>query len=61
MTGSGRSENLGERADQEKNPMPFDGERLIFDGFDPIVEFRFPTAGYSVQALGPFISPRSLG
>jgi uncharacterized protein YbaA (DUF1428 family) len=27
-----------ERMDHEKNPMPFDGKRLIFGGFDPIVE-----------------------
>ena len=27
-----------ERMDQEKNPMPFDGTRLIFGGFEPIVE-----------------------
>mgnify|MGYP000603269504 CR=1 FL=1 len=28
-----------ERMDMEKNPMPFDGKRLIFGGFKPIVEF----------------------
>jgi uncharacterized protein YbaA (DUF1428 family) len=28
-----------ERMDPEKNPMPFDGKRLIFGGFEPIVEF----------------------
>jgi uncharacterized protein YbaA (DUF1428 family) len=27
-----------ERMDPAKNPMPFDGNRLIFGGFDPIVE-----------------------
>ncbi len=27
-----------ERMDMEKNPMPFDGKRLIFGGFAPIVE-----------------------
>jgi len=27
-----------ERMDQEKNPMPFDGMRLIFGGFSPVVE-----------------------
>ena len=26
------------RMDPEKNPMPFDGNRLIFGGFAPIVE-----------------------
>ena len=27
-----------ERMDLEKNPMPFDGKRLIFGGFVPIIE-----------------------
>ena len=27
-----------DRMDPEKNPMPFDGKRLIFGGFTPIVE-----------------------
>ena len=27
-----------ERMDPEKNPMPFDGKRLIYGGFEPIVE-----------------------
>lgn len=27
-----------ERMDPEKNPMPFDGKRLIYGGFMPIVE-----------------------
>lgn len=27
-----------ERMDMERNPMPFDGARLIFGGFKPIVE-----------------------
>ena len=27
-----------ERMDPAKNPMPFDGKRLIFGGFEPIVE-----------------------
>lgn len=27
-----------ERMDPKKNPMPFDGKRLIFGGFEPIVE-----------------------
>ncbi len=26
------------RMDPEKNPMPFDGNRLIFGGFTPVVE-----------------------
>ena len=26
------------RMDPEKNPMPFDGKRLIFGGFAPVVE-----------------------
>ena len=27
-----------ERMDPEKNPAPFDGQRLIYGGFEPIVE-----------------------
>lgn len=27
-----------DRMDPEKNPMPFDGKRLIFGGFEPVVE-----------------------
>ena len=27
-----------ERMDPEKNPMPFDGARLIYGGFEPIIE-----------------------
>lgn len=27
-----------ERFSQEKNPMPFDGKRMIFGGFAPVVE-----------------------
>ena len=27
-----------ERMDQEKNPMPFDGKRMIYGGFRPIVD-----------------------
>lgn len=31
-------EKADPRMDPEKNPMPFDGKRLIFGGFEPIVE-----------------------
>ena len=37
----GRMDELGktdERVDPAKNPMPFDGKRLIYGGFEPIVE-----------------------
>ncbi len=27
-----------ERMDPEKNPMPFDGKRLIFGGFKPVID-----------------------
>ena len=27
-----------ERLDPQKNPMPFDGKRLIYGGFEPVVE-----------------------
>lgn len=29
-----------ERMDHEKNPMPFDGKRLIFGGFAPVAELK---------------------
>jgi uncharacterized protein YbaA (DUF1428 family) len=28
------------RMDPEKNPMPFDGKRMIFGGFAPILELK---------------------
>ncbi len=28
------------RMDPEKNPMPFDGKRMIFGGFDAVVELK---------------------
>lgn len=28
-----------ERMDKHKNPMPFDGKRMIFGGFNPVVEY----------------------
>ena len=28
------------RFDQEKNPMPFDGRRMIYGGFTPVVDNR---------------------
>lgn len=28
------------RMDQEKNPVPFDGKRMIFGGFAPLVDVR---------------------
>ena len=28
------------RMDQEKNPMPFDGKRLIYGGFTPVTELK---------------------
>ena len=33
-------EKADPRMDPEKNPMPFDGTRLIYGGFSPIVEVR---------------------
>ena len=29
-----------ERMSQEKNPMPFDGKRLVFGGFTPVVTLK---------------------
>lgn len=33
-------DNGDPRMDPEKNPMPFDGKRMIFGGFSPIVELK---------------------
>lgn len=32
-------ENIDPRMDPAKNPMPFDGKRMIFGGFTPVVDF----------------------
>lgn len=32
-------DNVDPRMDPAKNPMPFDGKRMIFGGFAPVVEF----------------------
>ena len=29
-----------ERMDPEKNPMPFDGKRMIFGGFNPVIDIK---------------------
>ncbi|MEJ8571123.1 DUF1428 domain-containing protein [Microbaculum marinum] len=31
---------LDERMDPQKNPMPFDGKRMIFGGFEPVVDLH---------------------
>ena len=31
-------QNNDPRMDPEKNPMPFDGKRMIYGGFEPVVE-----------------------
>ncbi len=33
-------DNPDPRLDPSKNPMPFDGKRMIFAGFAPVVEFK---------------------
>lgn len=35
-----RPETADARMDPQKNPMPFDGSRMIFGGFTPVVEFE---------------------
>jgi uncharacterized protein YbaA (DUF1428 family) len=32
--------NKDPRMDMEKNPMPFDGKRMIFGGFTPVVDLK---------------------
>ncbi|GJM13676.1 MAG: hypothetical protein DHS20C12_20790 [Pseudohongiella sp.] len=36
-------EKADSRMDPEKNPMPFDGTRLIYGGFEPVVELTSST------------------
>jgi uncharacterized protein YbaA (DUF1428 family) len=40
-----------DRMDPEKNPMPFDGKRMIFGGFQPIVTHGAPSDGDYVQGF----------
>lgn len=40
-----------ERFDPAKNPMPFDAKRMIFGGFEPIVERGAPARGSYVQGF----------
>ena len=40
-----------ERMDQQKNPMPFDGARMIYGGFQPIVSHGSPADGDYVQGF----------
>jgi uncharacterized protein YbaA (DUF1428 family) len=41
-------ETVDPRMDPKKNPMPFDGQRLIFGGFEPLVELRNDSARKAV-------------
>ena len=47
-----------ERMDMEKNPMPFDGKRLIFGGFKPVVELKEARA--APPDPGPDIQQQSI-
>lgn len=33
-------DNPDPRMDQDKNPIPFDGKRMIFGGFEPVVDVK---------------------
>ena len=49
-----RMDELGktdERFDPAKNPMPFDGERMIYGGFEPIVEHGEHSSDSYVQGF----------
>ena len=51
-----RMDELGktdERFDPAKNPMPFDGKRMIYGGFEPIVE----QGEQSIVLLKDFFQP----
>ena len=50
----GRMDELAESDDRfnpEKNPMPFDGMRMIYGGFQPLVEEGEPVSGAYVQGF----------
>ena len=47
-----------ERMDMEKNPVPFDGKRLIFGGFKPVVELKEARA--APPDPGPDIQQQSI-
>ena len=51
MSGMEEIAKTDERFDPEKNPMPFDGARMIYGGFEPIVERGTPTPGAYVQGF----------
>jgi uncharacterized protein YbaA (DUF1428 family) len=40
-----------ERMDMEENPVPFDGKRLIFGGFKPVVELPDPGPDIQQQSI----------
>jgi uncharacterized protein YbaA (DUF1428 family) len=42
---------MDERFSPEKNPMPFDGKRMIYGGFEPIVEIGQPVRGGYMQGF----------
>lgn len=50
---NGRMDELmnDDRFSPEKNPMPFDGARMIYGGFEPIVEEGAPVDGGYVQGF----------
>jgi uncharacterized protein YbaA (DUF1428 family) len=47
-----------ERMDMEENPVPFDGKRLIFGGFKPVVELKEARA--APPDPGPDIQQQSI-
>lgn len=47
-------DNADPRMDPAKNPMPFDGKRMIFGGFAPLVDLAKPTAGQA-PAVQPYL------
>ena len=40
-----------DRCDPEKNPMPFDGARMIYGGFEPLLDDGAPVSGGYVQGF----------
>lgn len=49
-------EKADPRAHPEKNPMPFDGKRMIYGGFAPLVDIGHPPRSEAIAAL-PAVQP----
>ena len=59
MAGMGELSKTDARIDPARNPMPFDGRRMVFGGFEPLVERgAAPGDGYVQGFVIPVLSAR---